>query len=139
MNKVVNTFWTDSRLSARNPAPRAISGFGEGREAVREKIRTRAARRRNGVVPRWFIFTLITTLTFLVCLTVNIRTRSQMLSEIEKQQNLNADVARFQSEVSALSEEVSKLQTDSATIERAARERLGMGRPNEKRIIVSSR
>ncbi len=139
MNKVVNTYWTDSRLSSQSVAPRAIPVLPEGREAVRAKIRARAeARRRGGVIPRWFIFTLIAVLTFIFCLTVNLRTHSEMMSEMEKQQMLNAEVLQLQTENTAIAEEVQKLQTDPATIERAARERLGMGRPNEKRILVSN-
>lgn len=130
MNKVVNTYWADNRLAAQSVAPRtAGQTFGQNIS------QTAAESKRGKLIPRWLIFAVIAFLSFLFCLTINVRTHSKMVNEIDEQAVLNGQLKQIEADNQGLREEVSRLQNDPQTIERAARIRLNMVRPNEKIVI----
>jgi cell division protein FtsB len=58
-----------------------------------------------------------------------------MQTELQQQQQLHTEIEQIQNVNTALADEVRRLQSDPATIERAARERLSMSRPNEKILV----
>jgi cell division protein FtsB len=138
LNKVVNTYSINSRLLSANKKQKSLTWLGPGREAVRQQIRKRAEIRRNGIIPYWKVFLGVMGLSFLVCVTVNLRAHSEVLRENQQNEKLAIEIEQLQSANSTLSDEVNRLKTDSRTIERAARERLSMVRP-EERIIISDK
>jgi cell division protein FtsL len=140
LNRVVNTYSLNSAKVAQKPLPRRTPAFAPGRAEVRERIRTRAERRRrNKILPQWLIFVSVVAITFSFCVIVNVKTRSEMHEELQEQRSLHTEIERLQNENDSLADEVRRLQSDPAAIERAARDRLGMVRANEKRIIVPAR
>ena len=136
MNKVANSYWTDSRLAAQRPSARPIS-LPSAAELSRELIGTRAeVRRRGGLIPSWVVFTMIMFATFALCLTVTLRTHAQMNTAGQKYSQMNADVQTLRNSNESLRHEVERLRKDPRAIESAARTRLNMVRPNEIVIPV---
>ena len=136
MNKVANSYWTDSRLATQRPAARALS-LPSAAELSRELVGTRAeVRRRGGVIPSWVVFTMIMLATFALCLTVTLRTHAQMNTAGQRYSQMNADVQTLRNSNESLRREVERLRKDPRAIEAAARTRLNMVRPNEIVIPV---
>ena len=137
MNKAADTYWTDSRLTAQQPAARALPLAGPALELSRELIGTRTeVRRRGGLVPSWAIFTMIMLATFALCLSVTMRTHAEMRAAGQRFEQTRADVQALGNANESLRHEVKKLREDERAIESAARARLGMVRPNEIVIHV---
>lgn len=152
MKKDVNTYSLNNRLAATRPSSFAVTAnarpvtgapqrktpvYLPGRAEARERIAKRAAARRNKIIPNWIIFVFIVAITFALCVILNVKIRSEMQTELQQQQQLHTEIEQLQNFNSALADEVRRLQSDPATIERAARERLNMGRPDEKVLILA--
>jgi len=134
LNRVANTYWVDERIRTQHVAPRAGS-FVSVREVSLDLVGSRAdVRRRGGLIPSWVIFGMILLATFAVCVTVNMRTRTKMLTASEQYALIQTDVEQLRSINKTLQTEVEKLRNDPRAIETAARSRLNMVRSNE--IVV---
>ena len=120
MSKVAITYWDSQAVTV--PAART---------------RVRNVKQRENTTPQWFVYAVVVALTFLICLTINLRTYSELNNEIGQSQKLAAEVDQISSENLALQEEIHNLKTDSTIIEREAR-KLGMSRANEK-VLVSAK
>lgn len=120
MSKVAVTYWDNQAVSI--PAART---------------RVRNVKQRENTTPQWFVYAVVVALTFLVCLTINLRTYSELSTEIGQSQKLATEVDQLSSENLALQEEIHGLKTDSTIIEREAR-KLGMGRANEKVLVPAN-
>jgi cell division protein FtsB len=132
--RVANTYWVDERIRAQRVVPRAAS-FGAVREISLDLIGARAeVRRRGGLIPSWVIFGMVLLATFAVCVTVNMRTRSKLLSASEQYALIQTDVVTLRTINRSLQQEVDELRNNPRTIEAAARSRLNMVRSNE--IVV---
>ena len=125
MSKVAATYWDNISLP-----PRAAASSRS------MKNRTVQAKRASAT-PQWFVFTVIVSITFMLCLTVNLRAFSELNNEIEQHQKLSAEVDRLTNENLALQEEIHSLKTDSVRIEREAR-KFGMTRPGEKILVPAN-
>jgi cell division protein FtsB len=137
LNKVANSYWTDTRLAAQRPTARALSLPATAADLSRELVGTRAeVRRRGGIIPSWAIFTMIVLATFALCLTVTMRTHAQMRSAGQRYSQMNADVQTLRNSNESLRHEVERLRKDPRAIESAARTRLNMVRANEIVIPV---
>ena len=120
MSKVADTYWINSQtisMPARN--------------------RMNTARRTKSSTPQWFMFVVVVSITFMLCLAVNFRAFSEMNAEAEQNNQLNTDVEKLSGENLALQEEIHNLKNDSGTIEREAR-KIGMSRPNEKILVPAN-
>ncbi len=117
MSKVVATYWDNSS---------AIS--------MPAKTRAKTARRTETATPQWFVFAIIASITFMLCMAINLRAYTEMSSEIEQNERLSVELERLTNENLAIQEEINNLKTDPRTIEREAR-KIGLGRPNEKILV----
>lgn len=117
MSKVVNTYW-DTKSS----------------RAAAKKNRGSRSGKESGKTPRWFAFAAIITITFMVCIAINLRAFSEMSAEITQNESLKSDIQELTNENMLLLKEVNGLKNDSKTIEREAR-KIGMSRPNEKILV----
>jgi cell division protein FtsB len=136
LNKVENSYWTDTRLAAQRPASRGLT-FPAAAELSRELVGTRAeVRRRGGVIPSWVVFTMIMFATFALCATVTMRTHAQMQTAGQHYSQMSTDVQSLRNSNESLRREVERLRKDSRAIESAARTRLNMVRANEIVIPV---
>ena len=137
MNKVANSYWTDTRLAAQRPASRGLSLPLSAEELSRELVGTRAeVRKRGGIIPSWVVFTMIMLATFALCLSVTMRTHAQMQSAGARYAQMESDVQALSNSNAALRREVERLRKDPRAIESAARTRLNMVRANEIVIPV---
>ena len=120
MSKVVTTYWDN--LSAVSLA--------------KKKKRTKIVRRSNAksATPQWFIFTVIVSMTFMLCLAINFRAFSEMRGQSFEHQQLNTQIQTLTTDKVLLQEEIQNLKNDPKTIEREAR-KIGMSRPNEKILV----
>lgn len=117
MNKVVTTYWDNSSMVLMPPGNRM-----------------KTAERTETVTPQWFVFAVITSITFMLCLAINLRAFSEMSAEMEQNQLLSVELEQLSNENLLMQEEIHNLKTDSRTIEREAR-KIGMSRPNEKILV----
>lgn len=137
MNKVENSYWTDTRLATQRPASRGLSLSTTAAELSRELVGTRTeVRRRGGLIPSWAIFTMIVLATFALCATVTMRTHAQMQMAGQHYSQMSADVQNLHNSNESLRREVERLRKDPRAIESAARTRLNMVRANEIVIPV---
>src|SRR5947209_14152646 len=83
LNRAANTYWIDDRLRAQRVSERAIPSFVPTRDLSRDLIGTRAEiRKRGGIIPSWVIFGMIILGTFVLCVTVTMRTHAERRSAI---------------------------------------------------------
>jgi cell division protein FtsB len=99
--------------------------------------RKKTTGRAKSSTPQWFLFVVVVSITFMLCLAVNFRAVSEMRAEAEQNNQLSTDVEKLSVENLALQEEVHNLKNDSQTIEREAR-KIGMSRPNEKILVPTN-
>jgi len=135
LSKAVNTYWVDSRLDAQRVTARPLPSFAPVRDLSREIIGTPAeVRRRGGLIPAWVFFGMIFLATLAFCVTVNVRSRSELSTSAEQYQKISGEIEKLRKTNATLGLEIRRLREDPRTIESAARERLNMIRPNE--IVV---
>ena len=114
MSKVVATYWDNSH---------AVS-FSAGNRPQR-------AKRSETKTPQWFVFAVIASITFMLCMAINLRAYSEMSAEAEQNRRLSAQLENVTNENLAIQEEVHNLKIDSRFVEQEAR-KIGLSRPNEK-------
>lgn len=135
MSKVANTYWVDNRLNAQRVTARALPSFAPVRDISRDLIGTPAdVRRRGGLIPAWVFFGIIFFTTLALCVTVNMRSRSELSTSAGEYQKINSEIENLRKTNASLGLEIRRLREDPRTIESAARARLNMVRPNE--IVV---
>lgn len=117
MNKVATTYWDNT--------PAISLSVNNG---------TKTAVRVESATPQWFVFIVIASITFMLCMAINLRAYSEMSAEAEQNEHLSIELENLSNENLAIQEEVHNLKVDSRAIEREAR-RIGMSRPNEKIIV----
>jgi cell division protein FtsB len=91
--------------------------------------RTKNAKRPETALPQWFVFAAIASITFMLCMAINIRAYSEMSQEMEQNQRLSVQLESVTNENLAIQEEVHNLKIDSSFVEREAR-KIGLSRPN---------
>lgn len=133
MNKALDTYWTDSRLSAQRPSPRAVVSVGLTETMLDTRVDQRA-RSRTLNSPRGVLLMVILAMSG-ICATATMRARHAMDEAALRYQQVSADVEALRNNNSILESEVARLRDDPRMIEAAARHRLGMLRPNE--IVVT--
>lgn len=99
-----------------------------------KRNRVKAARGSETATPQWFVFLVVTTISCMLCLAINLRAYSEMSREIEENRILSSEVERLTMENQAIQQEIENLRSDERTIEREAR-KIGMSRPNEKILV----
>jgi cell division protein FtsB len=100
------------------------------------QTRERGKTNREIATPQWLVFTVIVSMTIMLCLTINLRAFSEVNVEAGQNQKLSVEVDQLTNENLSLQEEIHILKTNSSAIEREAR-KFGMSRINEK-IFVSA-
>lgn len=146
MNKVANTYWINPRLAAQSSARTGAASlnmtdtrsFIPSRPAVTgARSITRAAKRSSRLVSPFAVFSMVIITMCALCFTVTRRTHAEMQTATTQYATINAEVEALRNTNSDLKQQVQRLRTDPRAIEAAARDRLGMVRPND--IIVPVR
>jgi len=89
---------------------------------------------RTTATPQWFVFTVVASITFMLCMAINLRAFSEMSAELEQNERLSITVEQLSNENIGLQTEVHSLKNDSRAVEREAR-KIGMSRSNEKVLV----
>ena len=130
MSRVANTYWVDERIKAQRVMPRAAS-LGSMQQISIDLIGTKTEiRRRGGIIPSWVVFGMVLLATLAVCVTVNMRTRTEVRVAAEQYSVMQTDVESLRSVNQTLKSEIDRLRTDPRAIETAARAKLNMVRAN---------
>ena len=120
MSKVAVTYWDNSQT------------------VMRRKTRPVNGKRKTGAVKQsWFGFAVVASISFMLCLAINLRAFSEMSREINQNEQLNLQIETLTTENLALQEEIQDLRKDERAIEREAR-KIGMSRPNEKILVPAN-
>jgi len=128
LNRVANTYWNDRRLIAQRPLQRTLT-VPSFEAAARTRERERAARQR--LFPSWAFFAMIMLAAFALCVSVNTRTYAELRAATAQHERVRAEVESLREGNAQLRAEIERLRTDPRAVERYARERLNMVRPNE--------
>lgn len=112
MSKVANIYWDNDSVSLPK---------------MHSRVKTRSSSKQAKADPQWLVFTIAVSMTFLLCLTINLRAYNELNTEIEQNQQLSIEVERLTDENLILQEEIHNLKTDPNIIEREAR-KFGMNR-----------
>lgn len=146
MNKVVNTYWINTRLAAQNSSRTGAAALniavarpytGATTADTRRAAQSRTAGRGGKLVSSFAVFTMVIITMFALCFTVTMRTHAEMRTAATQYETMTTEVESLRNTNTALKQQVERLRTDPRAIETAARERLGMVRPND--IIVPVR
>lgn len=124
MSKVATTYWDNNAVSIPRLNPRS-------------QPKSLMKSTRDSVTPRWFGFAVVVFITFMLCLTINLRAFSELNSEVEHNEKLSTEVEQLTNQNLMIQEEIKNLKNDPKMIEREAR-KLGMGRPNEKIFVPTN-
>ncbi len=118
MSKVAVTYWHNTQTISM---------------PVRDRVET-AVKGGESVTPQWLVFAVITSMTLMLCIAINLRAYSIMNTEAQQNERLNTEIEQMTNENLAIQEEIHNLKTDSRAIEREAR-KIGMSRPNKKDFV----
>ena len=131
-----NSYSLNEKIVSQQVVRRAVPVYVPNRVEARQRVHERALQKQTSVIPRWLLFLLVILLTFVFCITLNVKSRLKIDIEERQQNLLRAQIEQLQNGNADLAEEIKSLQNNPASIERAARQRLNMVRANE-RVIVS--
>jgi cell division protein FtsB len=89
-------------------------------------------------IPSWAVLTMIILAASGVCCTVILRSRAEFSTSSSQYQGMTSDIDSMRQTNQSLQAEINRLTSDSHAIELAARQRLGMVRPNDVVVPVES-
>ena len=119
MKKEGAIYWIKTKAKPRKP--------GNGKRIAGSKQAT----------PQWFIFGVVVSITFMLCLAINFRAFSEIRRESKEYSELNTKIDEMTSNNLALQEKIQNLKNDEQTIAREAR-KIGMSRSNEKVLVPTN-
>lgn len=136
MNHPANSSWLRSRyLVSRTAASQiAVGSFTQHSRTVEHAL-SNAVR----LLPSWIYLAMILIAAAAICLTVNFRGHSQLGSAERQLRQMETEIATLRRANASLQTEVLRITTEPATIESAARARLGMVRPTDVVVPLQSR
>lgn len=131
LNRVGNTNWLRNRQVAQRAAVQALPALPV-RELSHDLVP--ATMRWFGLIPSWIILAMILFATLGICSTVIIRSRAQLEASSLQYGRMTSEIESMRRSNRSLQAEIRRMTSDPGMIETAARERLGMVRPND--IVV---
>ena len=131
MNRAGNTYWLSGRQISQRVAAQAIPTLPM-RELSRDLFPAALSWLR--LIPSWVFLAMILLATLGICSTVIVRSRAELKASTLEHSRMSSEITSIRRSNSSLQVEIRRIASDPGTIESAARERLGMVRPND--IIV---
>ena len=128
MIRVGNTHWLSNRQINQRATTQSLPTVPL-RDHSREVFAATVASLR--LVPSWILLAMILFATLGICSTVVIRSRAELKSASMQFARMSSEIDAVRRSNATLQVEVSRMTRDPSTIESAARERLGMVRPND--------
>ena len=130
-----STNWLTNRASTHDILSQALPAI-PGHESARELFFP--AIRWLALIPSWAILLMIILAATAVCSTVIVRARGEFQSSSQQFARMESEIESLKQANGSLKLEISRLTSDSKAIEFAARERLGMVRPNDIVVPIGS-
>ena len=91
------------------------------------------------LLPSWIYLAMIIIAAAAICVTVNFRGHTQLNAAERQFRQMETEIATLRRGNASLQTEVHRITTEPATIESAARARLGMVRPTDVVVPLQSR
>ena len=135
MNSAGNTYWLSNRQVTPRVAAQALPTLPI-RELSRELFPATIAWLR--LIPSWIFLAMILMATLAICSTVLLRSRAELRASTLEYGRMNSEIAAMRRANTSLQVEIRRMATDPISIESAARERLGMVRPNDIVVPIES-
>jgi cell division protein FtsL len=135
LNRVGNTYWLSNRTVTQRLAVQALPPL-RVHELSRELIPATLGSLR--LVPSWILLAMILIATLGICSTVVMRSRAELRVSSLQFDRMTSEIDALRRSNASLQVEIHRLTTDPGTIESAARERLGMVRPNDIVVPIES-
>ena len=135
MNRVGNTYWLSNRKLAQRVAVQGLPPLPV-REFSRDLFPTTLGSLRS--IPSWILLAMILIATLGICSTVVMRSRAELKASSAQFDRITSQVDALRRSNASLQVEIHRITTDPDTIESAARERLGMVRPNDIVVPIES-
>lgn len=117
MSKVAVTYWNNTQTIS-----------------IPMRNRSKSVRRAQSTTPQWFLFAVVASISFMLCMAINLRAYSEMNRETIQFEQLNLEIESLNNENLIIQQEIHSLKSDPRAIEREAR-KIGMSRPNEKILV----
>ena len=89
-------------------------------------------------IPSWAVLAMIILAASGVCCTVIFRSRAEFKTSTSQYKSMTSEIDSMRQANQSLQVEINRLTTDSHAIELAARQRLGMVRPNDVVVPIES-
>jgi cell division protein FtsL len=126
--------WLTNRATTQNIA-RTMPAFSARDSAGQIVV---PALRWISILPSWILLAMIIVAASAVCATVILRARTELTASSGEHQKMAAEIDSLRRANGSLQLEINRLTNDSHAIELAARERLGMVRPNDVVVPIES-
>ena len=112
----------------------AVGSFPQHSQTVE-----RALSQTIRLLPSWIYLAMIVVAAAAICVTVNFRGYTQLSTAEQRFRQMETEIATLRRANASLQTEVFRITTEPATIESAARTRLGMVRPTDVVVPLQSR
>ena len=117
----------------------AASQLAVGSLPQRSRTVERALANTVKLLPSWIYLAMIIIAAAAICVTVNFRGHTQLNAAERQFHQMETEIASLRRANASLQTEVLRITTEPATIESAARARLGMVRPSDVVVPLQSR
>ena len=128
MNRIGNTYWLANRQLTQRVAQQALPHIPV-REFSRELFPATLVWLR--LIPSWVLLAMILIATLGICSTVVMRSRAELKASSLQFDRMTSEIDAIRRTNASLQVEIHRMTNDPSMIESAARERLGMVRPND--------
>ena len=135
MNRVGDTYWLSNRKLTQRVAVQALPSLPI-RELSRELFPATLGSLR--LIPSWIFLAMILIATLGICSTVVVRARAELKASSLQFDRMTSEIEALRRSNASLQVEIHRMTTDPTTIESAAREKLGMVRPNDIVVPIES-
>ncbi len=132
MNRVGDTYWLRNRHVTQQVAAQALPV----RDLSREWLQATVDWLR--LLPSWIFLAMILIATLGICSTVIVRSRAELKASSIEYGRMTSEIDSMRRSNASLQVETRLIASDPSTIESAARERLGMVRPNDIVVPIES-
>ncbi|MDX6559766.1 MAG: hypothetical protein QOF72_2815 [Blastocatellia bacterium] len=134
MNRLGNTYWLSNRQATQRVAQ--TIPMLPVRDISREVFPVALGWLR--MIPSWMFLAMILMATLGICSTVITRSKAELKASTTEYGRISSEIASIRRSNTSLQVEIRRMASDPSTIESAARERLGMVRPNDVVVPIES-
>ena len=124
--------WLNNRAAAPDIAVQTVPRAAPSREIFRTLVGAME------FIPSWVVLAMIIVAASAVCCTVIIRSQGEFAASASQQRSVISEIDSLRGANQSLQVEINRLTNDSHAIELAARQRLGMVRPNDVVVPIES-